>query len=312
MSTINEIRESRKAPKAKARGPKGKAPAPAPSVTESVKPSAQPDVVATAEKLAKAREKATHAASHYDPTLETAREVGVGSGTVAKAVQSLAQYAAMIGAPQGSHALLIILKGGVTLPPLRKVWDKVASILELESSSSGDYSESDKRKIREFFNATKAANEKFLHSCKVSDSSRIAWRGVKLASGEQKFSATEAYTFKPQGAGETVMTEARLATAKLRLVTAGRLMSQPEKLAASNAVGLFSEWQKTLAKRAKDAKKSFADCKGWPEWVATLSKEDRAAAVEAMAMAPRFAFAEWKRLASLTLPKEGDADDSEE
>lgn len=303
MSTNTDIPATRKSPTKKVIKSTRKTG----SITEGAKAQPvidQPSAADTADKLEKAKASQAAHAKAYDPTLASAHDLSVGQKTVERAVQSLRQYAAMIGAPLDSHPLFIIVKGGVTLPPLRKVWDKCAAILDITPLSTGEYGESDSRKIREFFNAAKAAHEKFLRSARVKDSARSGWRGVKLVSGSEQFSASESYRLKADGEAARVLSEARVATSTLVLATAKKLMSDAEKLATSNQVALFTAWHKYVTAKAKATKVAFDAVAGWPEWL--TGKEARASATEAMAMAPRFAMAEFKRLAKATLPESQD------
>lgn len=127
--------------------------------------------------IVKAEVETANAIVNYDPMARDAHAYGHDS-LASKVVASLKEYAKLIGAHPDAYALLIIQRGGVSIPPLRKVWDKTASILGLSNiPGRREYTEADSKAIRTFYNDLKSANAKFLASVKANDTAKTVMRG---------------------------------------------------------------------------------------------------------------------------------------
>jgi hypothetical protein len=180
----------------------------------------------------------------YCPVMRDAHAYG-HDGLASRVVTNLKEYVKLIKADDQSYILFTIQRGGVTLPPLRKVYHKVASIIGVDTlPGKTDYSQDAKASIREYFNKVKKAHTAFLNNVKAEDSAKIALRGTaKVKDG------VKSYSFK-------VTEVTKLSSAKLE---------------AAGASGLLASVQETTEKLAFNVAKSHVF-----NPVAMVSRPDRA------------------------------------
>ena len=200
----------------------------------------------------KANAETANAIVNYDPAMRDAHAYGHDT-LASKVVLSLKEYVALIGAHPDSYALLIIQRGGVAIPPLRKVWDKTASILGLSTiPGRREYSEADCKAIRTFYNALKSANAKFLASVKANDTAKSTLRGSRSEkdNGEvtYKFRVTETTAVSASklalAGGSGVFAGLHDTTNRLVLNVAKSHVFNPVAMVAKPDPARFAIWRK--------------------------------------------------------------------
>jgi hypothetical protein len=124
----------------------------------------------------------------YCPVMRDAHSYGHDS-LASRVVNNLKDYGKLIKADPDCYVLFTIQRGGVTLPPLRKVYHKVAAIISVDTiPGKTEYSPEAKASIREYYNKVKKAHVAFLASVKSEDTAKISLKGTqKIKDGVKSF-----------------------------------------------------------------------------------------------------------------------------
>jgi hypothetical protein len=170
--------------------PGGKAQEPA-IKTEPVAKTAKEKKIDLAKKKDIEATRHANALADHCPAMRDCRDSSLAKSVVA----SLKGYVTLIGlsVKDSYHALFQVNRGGFVLPPLRRCFDVIASILSVEKQPNGEkleYLITDKKAIKDYFNTARKAHEAFMKKVVITDTAKHAVRGRKTESGAYSYAHT--------------------------------------------------------------------------------------------------------------------------